>query len=216
MSRPEVKSAPCFGASPVRTDEDGEFAFVPSGRTHLLVESIPLKFGGAGEDTHFLTVRSLYDWGLLTSAGGIQFDALRLREAPTIVQLVDNQTGWGMEPLPLAAALSLLRLKGGEIVPGSNCHGYTFAGSSFWIDDEAAERLRGDSCFVETKREHAEIAVFRNRGKVVHSCRLMRSGPLVRYIGKAGIGAILGAESEVEAARGNRFSEVEYLKIALP
>jgi len=189
--------------------------FHSSGQTSLQIESIPLNFGGTNGPTHFLTIRSLYDTGYLTFNGSFKIAALRLRSAPTIVQLVDNQTGWGMEAVPLETAITLLRLKPNDIIPGSNCHGYAFAQSQFWIENDAVESLLNEPfIFERVDRATAHIAVFIDRGRAVHSCLVAHGNTGTRYVGKAGIGAIQETDEETEAARGNRYTHVEYYRRA--
>jgi hypothetical protein len=190
----------------------GQLRFAANEQTFLQHVSLPLRFGGADGYTHFLAVRSLYDTGFLVSAGGIRIPALRLRPAPIIAQLVDNQTGWGMESIPLEAALSLLNLKTGDIVPGSNCHGYTLTGDDYWIDGEAVDALLVGGEFVAVRPEEAEVAIFRLNETIVHSCLLALSHSGVRYFGKDGIGPVREAENEEAAARGNAYSHVEYYR----
>ena len=115
-----------------------------------------------------------------------------------------------METLPLHSAMALLRLQPGEIIPGSNCHGYTFAQSGYWIEEDVIDLLLEEECYRAVDRAEASVAVFRDKGRVVHSCLVYPSDSAVRYKGKAGIGAILETGDEHEAARGNPYTTVDY------
>jgi hypothetical protein len=196
----------------VKSDSKGKPLFSETEQTHLYIECLPLNFGGADRATHFLTVRAFYHVGFLATEEGTLIQAQRMGSAPAILQLVDRLSGWGMEALPLEAAMPLLKLGAGDIIPGANCHGYTFARSSYWIDNEWVNLLLKGDGYREVDLATATAAVFWEDQKVVHSCRVVSADGQTRYIGKAGIGAVQEAHDLKSAARGNRFTEVRYYR----
>jgi hypothetical protein len=193
-------------------DSAGNPVFTELNATFLLLESMPINFGGSIDATHFLTMRALCDVGLLTSDSGTPIPARRLRPTPPILQLIDKDSGWAMEALPLDAAVSLLQLAPGEILPAANCHGFTFADSAYWIDDAAIQSLLTGDGWEEVESRDASVAVFRCEGEIVHSCKVRQKKQALEFAGKAGIGAVQLTNDEVAAARGNHYDRVTYYR----
>jgi hypothetical protein len=196
----------------MQSDSAGRPIFTELNATFLLLESMPINFGGSIEATHFLTVRALCDVGLLTTDCGTSIPARRLRPTPPILQLIDKDSGWAMEALPLDAAVSLLQLPPGEILPAANCHGFTFAEGAYWMDDAAIESLLKGDGWEEVEAKDATVAIFRLLGGIVHSCKVRSKNRTLEFAGKAGVGAVQLTNDEGAAARGNPHDQIAYYR----
>ena len=117
-----------------------------------------------------------------------------------------------MEALPLEVALSAFSLPKEDIIPNANCHGFTFACSAYWIQNDSVDFLLRSDGWEEVGISKATIAVFRNNGNVVHSCKIVPADGNIKFVGKAGIGAVKYTCEEGAAARGNSYNSISFYR----
>jgi hypothetical protein len=159
----------------------------------------------------FVQVTTLYDVGFLFTDSNSQIRALKPRTDTLRLSLLSLDQNHVVASFnSFQDGLSQLSIRRDDIVPGYNCHGFTFAGSKYWMDDDQIETVLAGESYRETNQNDAQILIFRRNNKIVHSA-------LVDHVHgcfhtKAGVRGFSATRSIADAAQGNDFDAYFFFK----
>jgi hypothetical protein len=169
---------------------------VPTGeyQNYIPSPSLSLRHPEIGNGDRSMTIP--FEQLRLTSRRGKDIFAYRLKsEAPHILFTNESKT---VDFTNFVDASRELCIAPGDIVPGYNCHGLTFAHCQFVIDNDHVSTLL-ESDYDECTPTDAEVVIYFNHDNVVHSVsRVLREDELV-FVAKGGIRGVEIVRS-VEAA----------------
>ena len=81
----------------------------------------------------------------------------------------------------------------------ADCHGYTFTEDALWINDDDVPALIKGEGYKSTTEAKANVVIYKNGGKVIHSARKNANGT---YTNNAGIMKTETVKTADEALRG--------------
>lgn len=189
-------------------DHGGELLFESTDRIYCTCEVLDLKLDQSqSEYTHHLVVRAIYDVVYLLTNTSSPIEALRLKRNTARLELFGrastNKIGDLIRSYTFDEGLVELIIQPGDIEPAYNCHGYCFADSKYWInDDQVPGLLHGDG-YLESKADiDVAIVTFRQGGTIKHTARRHRHNGGFLYISKAGVRGLQKTTRLEDAARG--------------
>jgi hypothetical protein len=196
----------------MRADDTARLCFAPTGDVFLQNERLEFKPGSnVSFPAGHIQLTTLYDVGFLTTDSGSCVRVMRPRLDTIRVGLLSpDHNNLIILFDSFQDALSKLAIRRDDIVPGYNCHGFTFGGSRYWINDDQIDKILADDGYTPTDEPDAQILVFRQHGKIVHSALVDRSQGI--FIGKTGVRGFCIARSIADAAQSNSFDTYTFYK----
>lgn len=179
-----------------------DLCFKPDGTTYAQQDDLPFTpIPGCQYASGHLRLSTTYDNGSLATDSGTGIVALRpIRGSTTVELLSDDKQVVQTAFASLGDAIVTLRLDPKGIVPGFNCHGFTFAASMFWINNDQIDSLLAGDGYELVADSIGDILVFRLGGNVVHTVQFDSTTATLR--GKSGVRGFTTTTSRDEAMRG--------------
>src|SRR5689334_4671932 len=134
----------------MRCDSAGNLCFFPV--PQMFTQNEELEFRPLAGERYlpgFLQVMTVYDVGFLETDRGYRVRALRPKFETARINLLSQQKGLVKSFPSFEGAVLELRLPPRDIVPGYNCHGFTFGNSDYWINDHQIDALLEGDGYVE-------------------------------------------------------------------
>jgi hypothetical protein len=159
-------------------------------------------------------VRAIYDVVCLYTDNETSVEALRLKRNTTRFELFNrlsnNRIGDLIDSYTFEEGRVELKIRQGDIEPVFNCHGYCFADSKYWINDNQVRRLLQGDGYLESKDDtDVAVVVFSQEGTVKHTAKRHRRDGGFIYVSKAGVRGLQCTRKLEEAARGLQYNGIK-------
>jgi hypothetical protein len=197
-------------------DNGGELYVEFTKSVFCTCEVLDFSFSRASSErmfTHFLLVRAIYDVVHLYTNNKMPVEALRLKSDTITLELFDrlhdDRVGGLIRRYGFIEGLEKLQIQQGDIDPTYNCHGYCFADSKYWINNDQVHRIIQEDSYLKLKDDtEVAIVLFSQGDAAKHTAKrhLLTDG--FNYISKAGVRGLEKTTSLEEAARGLLYDNV--------
>jgi len=191
---------------------DDDFLFIPTSEFFTQTEWLDFSPGAnnpfpAGK----LQFKTTYDIGYLITDSDTTVKGMRARPQTLSLTLYGpdrNNQICSFDTFD--NGLAKLGIPREEIIPFYNCHGFTFADSKYWIDNEQVPMILTGDLYEPADKPSAQIVIFSKNNDIVHSAIFEPES--MEFVGKTGVRGKIRTSSLNDAAQGNDFDDASFYR----